>query len=212
MPGPYPPAHTRLQFQGNLIQASGGGTELFEFGFADNSGMTAHDAAVAADGVMALHFGDPNAQNSTYAQYVSCRAEEIDAAGHVTSSYSAGAHAVGGAANGAVCTILSCAITTETDTPDEHGSMVQGRFYPPAYPGLEGATILSGSIDAYVGAWAVIMNAMLEADLVPVVASVTSGGQLAPITALTADNLIDTQRRRKNHLTPVRTGRHTLGS
>nr|CRY96781.1 hypothetical protein [uncultured prokaryote] len=199
-----PPAHKRVNFYGTLLQTTGGGSEIFEFGYADSSALTNQALSAALLPVMQTAWTASTNAVSEYARLDGCRVESIDATGKVTSSYATtGTRPVGGSV-AATVTILSHAITLETATPNDHGGMVRGRFYPPAYVSVEGATSLLTTIQTYANAWRGIVAGLVTAGSIPVVASVTSGGQLAPVTAVSVDTVIDTIRRRKNHVTSQR--------
>lgn len=204
------PAHNRVAFLGTLTQATGGGSEIFEFGFADASSLTPQALSAALLPVMQTAWTDASNSFSSFAILTGCRVEAIALGGAVTASYlTTGTHPAG-ANTGAPCTILSQAVTLETNTANNHGRTVQGRFYPPGYAPLSGATVLASSTTALAQAWRGIMAGLVTAGARPVVASTTGGGQLAPVTAVSMDNVIDTQRRRKNHVTVVRSAKIAL--
>lgn len=200
----YPPAHKRIQFQGTLIQAAGAGSEIFDFGFADLSGLSLEAIATSALGRMQTAWTQPNNDVSNLARLDGVRVESVDAAGKVDGSFYMGGTQPVGAATGANCTVLSMCLTLETTTDTGSGRFVRGRFYPPAYPSIAGATSPADAANQYAGSWASVLNGMYQDGIRPGVASTTGGGQLAPVTSLTAANVIDTVRRRRNHVTVTR--------
>lgn len=208
----YPPAHRRLQFSGVLAQATGGGQEIFDFGFADNSGLALQTVASTALARMQTAWTDANHSVSFYATLVGVRVEEVLADGKIGDSYYLEGTKPNGSATGAVCTVLSHCLTLETATDTGKGRMVRGRFYPPAYMGIKGATALESDMEAYAGAWASTFNGFIQDGLIPAVASVTSGGQIAPVVAITAATVIDTIRRRRNHVSVQRSQKYPISS
>lgn len=206
----YPPAHKRVQIQGSLAQQSDGGSEIFDFSFCDASALSLNAVCAAVSPLAQDIFSNAASEISSFATLTGVRAEAVAADGTVTDSfYLATPHTVG-LSDGAVCTVLCSAVTLETNTPGAHGRHVQGRFYPPAYPGVLGATMSAASVTSYAQAWAAFVTELNGAGLVVSVASTTMGGQIAHVTAVTADNVIDTQRRRRNHVAVVRCPRQTV--
>lgn len=206
----YPPAHKRLQFTGTLAQADGGGSEIFDFGFADHSSMTIQAIAPLALARMQTAWTDPNHSISFYATLVGVRVEQVEADGKVSDSFYQEGTKPNGSATGASITVLSNCITLETQNDTGKGRTVRGRFYPPSYMSVKGATSLLTDIESYAQAWASTLSGMVSDGLVPAVASVTNGGQIAPVTATSAGTVIDTVRRRRNHVTVQRTPKYPV--
>lgn len=200
----YPPAHIRVVAQGTLQQYAGGGSEIFEFGFADDSGKTPQQVATIAAPLFLSSWANGGCQCSEYATLTGCRAEAVAADGTVSNSYYVPITPTQGLADGANWTLLSLCVTLETTTPDGHGRHVRGRFYPPAYPAGYGSTIAMADAVAYAQNWAGLIAGMKGQGLVPSVASQTAGGQIAHVTGVSAATVLDTQRRRKNHVTVAR--------
>jgi hypothetical protein len=201
----YPPAHKRVQFLGTLQQVSGGGTDIFEFGFADDSALSTEALATALAPVYAAGWDASGIGASEYAHATGVRVEAVAADGKVSDSYYVAITDTPGAATGNTCTVLSHCLTLETATADGHGRNVRGRFYPPAVGGnIEGATVALSDISGYASSWRTFLTNCKAAGAVPSVASVTAGGQIAHVTAVSAATVIDTVRRRKNHVTVQR--------
>lgn len=200
----YPPAHTRIQFTGELQQITGA-SEIFDFGFADASGLGVEAASAAGASAVRAYWGSQASDISSRAYILGCRAEEVLATGKVGSSYFTSVPRTAGLSDGANWTILSLCVTLETDTPDAHGRTVRGRFYPPAYPNGYGSTLALADVQAYGQSWAAFLTMCVTAGLTPAVASVTMGGQIANVVGVTTATVIDTQRKRKNSITPQRT-------
>jgi hypothetical protein len=191
---PFPPAHKRVSFVGTLHDG-----EIFSFSLADSGPLSVPATAQAAQGPGQTIFGAPAANLMATATLTHVICEAINSAGKVTSSFAQPCQpGVVGASLGAKWNVLCQALTLETATGNGHGRTVRGRFYPPAYCDGTGATASTGDTEAYAQTWRSFVIQLNNAGLVVCVASVTDGGQLAPVTALTADNVIDTQRRRKN--------------
>lgn len=214
MPTAKPPAHQRLVLSGVLTQAAGGGSEIFEFGMAIVSSLSAKAAAQAAQPVaLAFWGGDANQGIPQTAQLTGVRVEDVEADGKVSDSYFAAiTPARQGAGQNTIPTILSHAITLETDSPGGHGRMVRGRFYPPASCQVVGSTATLDEVNTYAGQWIGLLNGLKGAGLQPAVASTTDGGQVVDVTGITVDTVIDTVRRRKNHVTAARSGRVAITS
>lgn len=207
----YPPAHIRLQFLGTLQQAPGGGSDIFEFGFADHSGQTPEEVATAALPVVTAFYGSGTDQCSSFSKLTGVRAESVAADGKVSDSYYLAVNPPRqGSATGNVCTLLCQAITLETNNEGKGGRMVQGRFFPPAYGAIEGSTTDLEDAQTLANSYRDFLNNLKLAGLVPAVASITQGGQIAPVTAVSVSTGVDTQRRRKNHVTLQRSSKVTL--
>lgn len=208
-----PPAHTRVQVQGNLLQATGGGQDIFEFGWADSSGLTPEALATLLAPVIHTAWTDPalDLGISLLAQLTGVRVEDVEANGHVSNSFYVGVTPIVGNSNSFRSTILSVAVTLETDTPNDHGRTVRGRFFPPAAPdNPSGSTYTLTDAQDYRDGWGEVLTRVNNAGGLVAVASKTGGGQVAAVTAVSVGTVVDTQRRRKNHVTVQRTARHTI--
>lgn len=215
MPAVYPPAHTRVAFLGNLLQAPGGGSDIFEFGWADASALGLQALATALAPVMggAWESASASLQVSMFAQLTGCRVEAVEADGKVSGSFYVAISPVVGLNQTHYCTLLTQAITLETTTPNDHGRFVQGRFFPPASAaGFEGSTCDTGDNGGYAHQWSLLMKQMVGAGSVPAVASRTGGGQIANVTSVSCSTGMDTQRRRKNHVTLQRSDKYSISS
>lgn len=202
----YPPAHTRVQFQGTLEQAPGGGTDQFDFGFADASGLSNEALCNALAGVAQSVWDASGSGTSSFATLRGVRCESVAADGKVTGSYYVAIPPTAGIATGNEITILTQAVTLETGTPDGHGRMVRGRMFPPAWaPQINGSTCTVSDATTFRNTWGEFLSNCKSAGAVPAVASVTAGGQIANVTGVSVGTVIDTQRRRKNHVTVSRT-------
>nr|CRY96160.1 hypothetical protein [uncultured prokaryote] len=199
------PAHQRITVDGTLAQAAGGGSEIFTFSMAGHSGLAAQDLS-AACAPKANSFWQQNSINGipSTAVLTGVTVEDIDETGRVTDSYRTAITPVGGQAANTICTLLSNCITLETDVINSHGGKVRGRFYPPASMAVVGSTSTSAQVGTYLAQWAGLVNGFNDAGAVVSVASTANGGVIAPVTAITCDNVVDTIRRRKNHVTAVR--------
>ena len=208
----YPPAHKRVQFTGTLLQADGGGSEVFDFGWADHSTMTIQDIAPLYLARMQTAWTVPNNSISSKAKLLGVRVEDVGADGKVIDSFYSGGTQPVGSSVGANCTVLSHCLTLETNNLTGKGRNVRGRFYPPAYMSVAGATAAIGDIQSYASAWSGLFAGFLDDGLVPAVASITNGGQIAPVTAISAATVIDTVRRRRNHVTVQRSDKYPVSS
>lgn len=207
------PAHKRVQFQGQLLQAVGGGSDIFEFGWADSSALSLEALATAMAGVMSTAWEDASLDTgcSTHAVLNGCRTEQVAVDGSVTGSYFVAISPVNGLNSNMDVTLLCQAVTLETSTPDDHGRMVRGRFFPPGMaPGFLGSTTTPTEADLFASSWATVLSRAVTAGGQPAVASVTGGGQIADVTAVSSGTVADTQRRRKNHVTVQRSAKHNI--
>lgn len=197
-----PPAHQRIQITGTLGQDSQGGIEIFDFSMAAASGMSVKDLCTAIAPTVHDYWNGP-ADNGipSSVTLTGVRVEAIEADGKVAGSYYVPVANVQGRYQNTIPTILSHAVTLETSTPGSHGRMVRGRFYPPASCTVTGSTASTTTIEAYANAWAGLVNGLNDQGANVSVASTTAGGQIAPVTGVSVDTVIDTVRRRKNHVT-----------
>lgn len=205
------PAHQRIQIQGTLGQAEGGGSEIFEFGVACASGMTPQALSAALAPVIS-DFWNGGAQNGIAASATvrGVRVENLREDGTVGDSFYTAIQPEAGSFSNLIPTIVSHAVTLETETPGSHGRMVRGRFYPPASCSVVGSTATLNAAEVYANAWAGLLNGFNDQGANVCVASTTGGGQIAPVTGVSVDTVIDTVRRRKNHVTAQRSPVVTL--
>lgn len=115
----------------------------------------------------------------------------------------------GGAGNGQAPAFCSVAITWETQ--NSRGPGHRGRIYPPNYDYIPtGSTISPGDVALVVAAGKRLLDALIaefdtDGNLVsPVVASKVGTGINVGIVGVSADDIYDVQRRRKNALPSVR--------
>lgn len=196
------PAHQRIMISGSLGQDSQGGTEIFDFSMAAASGMSAQALCVAiAPTVSDYWSSDADNGIPLSAALTGVRVEQIAADGTVAGSYYVPIQPINGKYTNTIPTILSHAVTLETSTPGSHGRMVRGRFYPPASITVVGSTASRPTTETYANAWAGLVNGLNDQGANISVASLTAGGQIAKVTGVSVDTVIDTVRRRKNHVT-----------
>lgn len=205
-PWPPPPTHVRISALGTLQQSSGGGEEIFDFSFANHGGQTPEEAATLAAPVLSSQWEGHSLGISTKATLTGCRAETVDETGKISSSFYVPITPIIGDAPSVLITVLSTCVTLETETPNDHGRYVRGRFYPPGYVyPIMGSTSSLGDAGYYAAAWAGFITAINDTGLVVAVASTTGGGQIADVTGVSVATVIDTVRRRRNHVTTQRT-------
>lgn len=201
-------AHNRVIVSGVLLQAQNGGQEIFDFGWADMSSLSPQALAQALIGIMQDAFSNPtySCQLSAQAQLEGVRVEHIGTDGKVDGSYYQG---VGGGPYTGLntntrCTITCLAVSLETGQVDSKGTKIRGRFYPPGDPGdVTGATFALSDMNGYLAAWKKTMDRVATAGGIVAVNSSTNVGLVAA-TGLSCGNSIDTQRRRKNHISTFR--------
>lgn len=201
-----PPTHVRISALGTLQQSPGGGAEIFDFSWANHGGQTPQEAAQLAAPVLSAQWEGHNLSISTHATLTGCRAETVDETGKISSSFYVPITPIVGDAPNSISTVLSTCVTLETETPNDHGRYVRGRFYPPAYVTPQvGSTSSLSDAGYYAQAWAGFVTALNDVGLVVAVASTTGGGQIADVTGVSVATVIDTVRRRRNHVTTQRT-------
>lgn len=208
---PLPPAHRRVTIQGTLSQVSGSGSDIFDFGFASMDALSDEALATALAQPVRDGFIINGVGLYATAHPVTVRVETIAASGKVVSSYGAPiASGQSGLNSGTTATFLSGVVTLETGLRDSKGTKVRGRFYPPAcFSGVVGSACDPSSRDAYAEGWASFLHSMNQAGAVVAVASSTSTG-LVPCTGITVDNIVDSQRSRKNRVISQRSAVQTI--
>jgi len=202
-------AHHRIEISGTI--ASGGGVtgEIFSFSLASDDALSDHDLAVAVADPIETWFSSTISAHwagiPSYCTATQVRVESVNTDGTIASSYAVALDAVGGGLPGTQgnAPLICCfAVTLETDEVSPKGARIRGRFFPPnaSYYGLGNPPLSAG--DGYgtniaqSGAWLVTLLNAAGASII--VASQTGGGLNATVTSCSADNVVDTIRRRKN--------------
>lgn len=195
------PAHQRVQIVGILQQASGSGSDIFSFGWAVLPGQTDVDLAVAMAPLVKAHWDDNGIGAYATAIPTGVIVETIAAGGKVTNSYREPITAGNPGLNTSAIATFDCAvITLETGQRDSKGTKVRGRFFPPAcFSGIVGSSTDPTDRDAYRDAWVNFLAYMETAGSSIAVASSTNVG-LAQSHGITVDNIVDSQRSRKNRV------------
>lgn len=208
---PQPAAHKRIIFYGALLQAVGGGAEIYSFSMASQSEESDSDLAQALDPGMQGNMANGALQISSHAVHQGTRVESVDAAGKVTSSYNVSNSAGAQGLNQELLLTICCqAVTLETGDLDEKGRKVRGRIYPPAMASSPvGSTTSASDTTAYNTAWGTFLASLNDIGAAIAVASTTSAGLVA-VTGTSVDNVVDTQRRRKNQVQSVRSPIHSF--
>lgn len=206
-----PPAHQRVTITGTLSQVSGSGSDIFDFGFAMVAGKS--DAAVAqalAPIVKAQWTGNGVGFYNT-ARPTAVIVESIDATGKVASSYNAAIdNGNPGLYSIQTPTFCSACITLETGVVDGHGRKVRGRFFPPAmFSTIVGSAVAPVDRDSYRDSWTYFLGLLQQAGSPIAVASSTNAG-IAPVSGISVDNVVDSQRSRKNRVTRLRSSTAAL--
>lgn len=203
-----PPAHQRALIQFNLNEATGGGTEIAEFGVAiTGSALDDMAMATAISTAFGTAWGGSGVGGLAVAAHTGCRVQSIDATGKVASSAFSAAGAGGSGTNSAQALSICCsALTLVTGQRDGKGTLIYGRIYPPACAaGYVGSTTTLANAQTYATAWASVMNSVQTASGGSIVVASSSGLGLVPVTGINGTTVIDTQRRRKNGVTLQRT-------
>lgn len=199
------PAHQRVQITGTLTQATGGGSDIFSFGWAVLPGQTDVELAQALAPLVKSHWTDNGVGTYDTAIPTGVTVETIAAGGKVTNSYRQPIDNPFGGINSTPIASFDCAvITLETGQRDSKGTRVRGRFYPPAcFAGVRGSTTDTENRDAYRDAWVNFLAYMETAGSSIAVASSTNVG-LVQSHGITVDNIVDSQRSRKNRVISLR--------
>lgn len=207
------PAHRRVIYSGTLRQQTGGGSEIFAFSHAATTTLSLADGAAAAGENMSTAWEDATYSIFAYntANLTGCRMEAVSADGKVSDSYYYPITSEPGLQSAQIPSLLAQCLTLETSTAGSHRRMIRGRFYPPACAGgFIGSTCGPNDALIYAQNWAHWMGQLASAGVTPAVASTESGGTIAEVTALTAATVIDTIRRRKNHVVVQRSARQPI--
>jgi hypothetical protein len=202
-------AHQRIQCSGTIAAGGGVSGEIFSFSLASLGSLTDAELCAAvlspieswfhtADVVGAANIGD-------FFNLTQVRVESVNPDGTIASSYALAASAVGGSSSGdtgnapAIC---CWAITLETADLNPKGARIRGRFYPPNtgwYPfGSSALSAGTGFGTNIAQSGANLVSLLNAAGAVIIVASQTGGGHNSTVTGCSADNVVDTIRRRKN--------------
>lgn len=197
-------AHKRIVISGTFDAGGGVTGEIFSFSLcsSDTLGDQALADAISAD--IESWFHDARTKIPTWATATELRVESIGTTGLVVSSYGKGLNAQGalGASENTAPALCCYAITLETGARDNRGSKIRGRFYPPNagfYPGNSPLGAGEGQGAGIAGTGGRLVTALNGDGAVICVASQTDGGANHTVTSISADNIVDTQRRRKNH-------------
>ena len=207
---PYAP-HTLIRIGGSLLENTSQPTEIWQIGIRC-TGVTDLAAFLAALG------GDDDTNPGTIHQWWGTALNLMStqatlnfvsvAAVSATSQAPALVHnypsPIPGPQAATVPNFVSLCITLETANPKGPGG--RGRVYPPNAPGYVGGSVDAGGVKYVADSGVSLIDACTGGgtlSAVPVVASKTYG-TLHPIVACSADAILDTQRRRRNQLTPFR--------
>lgn len=201
--------HNRILANGTFDAGAGVGAEIFTFSLADSSGQTPQEVVAAAAPVLVAWFHLQQTNIPSWATLRNVRCESVGTNGKIIDSFATNVTSVGDLdpTVGAAPAICSFCITLETAATTPKGGRVRGRFYPPN-TGWYSRTSPLGAGDGIASNIAnngkTLVDNLNAAGLTICVASATGGGQNATVTAVSATNLVDTQRRRKNHATDQR--------
>lgn len=207
MPATYV-AHHRIEVSGTIDAGGGVSGEIFSFSLASSDALSDSALAIACASDVETWFhssgsvGDANIPSWCHA--TSLRVESVNSDGTIASSYAVALDAVGGylQENGCAPAICCFALTLETDEVSPKGARIRGRFFPPngGYYPLGSSALSAGTgFGTNLAQSGANLVTLLNADgAVICVASQTGGGLNATVTSVSADNVVDTIRRRKN--------------
>lgn len=198
--------HNRISVEGAFPAAQGVTGEIWSFSLASDDGHTPQDLGPLVQGPIETWFHDPNNMILSTITMTGIRVEAVSADGKVATSFLVNSSVAGGLVQTNSMPWICCmAITLDTADTNPKGTKIRGRFYPPA-TGWDGRSLGIGTnLGLNVAqSGARLVTALNAAGANIVVASQTGGGKNAVVTGCSADNVIDTQRRRKNHAVGVR--------
>lgn len=154
----------------------------------------------------------PNSHLSTASKLSQIKVSNIDAAGHVVGTPSDELLAGGLSGAGSQLLPAFCAIVATLEPASNPTRRRRGRMYLPALAaGLDHGSVISASDANNIATLtAGVLGACLDAGYQPIVASSVGGGANTAVAAITCDNIIDSQRRRKNAVNGVRSARHNV--
>lgn len=221
---PYRP-HTLVEFGGELAQRDGT-PDIWACGIrtiAHNEQAPAPNPAQFLDAIataLAAWFTSNSQAMANTASLTYLKINNIDAAGHYADPTNTNVHNFGAGTVGASAGIAPsfCSVVTTWETNNARGLAHRGRIYLPNYtfPSVgsqlaTGAptTVAQSGEKLCVDVLGAGRSASYENYLEPWVFSKTLA-QAHPIVAVTADNVYDVQRRRKNQVSATRSPRVPL--
>lgn len=208
---PYAP-HNRIVVSGTFVGAGGVTAEIWSFSLCDDSANAPADLVPLIVQPLTDWFrgnGSAPSYANTGTNMTLIRVEAVDATGKVTNSYGTDVNVAGSLVTNNLPFICCACMTLETQDLEPSGRTIRGRFYPPN----NGLSATGNGFGANMGATlaasgASLLTALNAAGAKIVVAS-QKAGKNAVVTSVSADNVVDTQRRRKNASIGVR-GAHDL--
>lgn len=209
----YAPHH-RIEASGTIAAGGDVTSEIFSFSLSSSDALSDEALCTAVAPVLVTWFhseGGAGAANiPSWCTLTAVRVESVEADGHIASSYASTVDSVGGYSPGfgAAPAICCFAITLETAEVSPKGARIRGRFFPPnggfypvGNPPLSAGTGFGLNIAESGANLVTLLN---DAGAVICVASQTGVGINATVTGTSADNVVDTIRRRKNSAVGVR--------
>lgn len=200
-------AHKRLIASGTFADNGAAGPEIWSFSLSDASALDPEAVVNAAKPVLSDYIRSVTPQNSLAGNEVTMtlvRAEAVRPDGTVSSSYGSDVTVLGTGGTSSMPYFCTVCCTLETADTEPSGRAIRGRFYPPntaLQPHGNGVGAISPLL---ANSGKALVNALNTAGLSICVASKTAGLN-AIVTAISSDNIIDTQRRRKNNARGTRT-------
>lgn len=204
-------AHTLVTFGGDLIEASGQPNEIWQSGMRIDgvTDLAAYLDALAGDGT-----GDTGTIpqwwkvsanfNSTSARLQWVKVAAVTPTGQDPALTKNMNSPINGSTFPTYPNFVTVSYTMETADPKSHGG--RGRCFVPNAFSFTGSSIDAGTAANAATAGVSLVDAMSGGGTlgaVPVVAS-RKYGTLKPIVAVSADCILDTQRRRRNNLLELR--------
>jgi len=193
----YPRNHLLLTVEGDAWAQQ----EIWQFGLHfDSAVLPANTAAI--DAAIAAWFTASNA--SEYVRYIGFKAAIIAPDGkyppsHVPLVFTRTQPLSGSSTNGQLVPQASLAVTLTTALARGRGHA--GRIYPPpmAYTIQSNGQILD-TTNAIPPKWVTFLNALITAVGARLVIASQAAGTFTPVTGIRLGKVVDTQRKRRNHL------------
>lgn len=153
-----------------------------------------------------------NAHLSTVSKLMQIKVSNIDSAGHVVGTPSDELLAGGLSGSGTQFLPAFCAIVATLEPATNPTRRRRGRMYLPALAAAlgQGSVISDADANNIATLTAGLLGAVLDAGYQPIVASQVGAGANTAVAAVTVDNIIDSQRRRKNAINGTRSARHNV--
>lgn len=209
--------HAKITLSGT-IPGEGANDEIFVTGWRivpAGSTQGPVDTAAALTAITApivAFWQSPNSHLSTVSKLMQIKVSNIDPEGHVIGTPSDELLSGGLSGSGGQLLPAFCCIVATLEPATNPTRRRRGRMYLPALAaGIgQGSVIADADANNIATLTAGVLGACKDAGYQPVVASVMDAGMNTDVAAVTVDNIIDSQSRRKNAVNGTRSARHNV--